>query len=74
MLNSLVTPEHTRDIFTCFFSQPPSLTKGVAEREPMTRHREGVLPKSEIFFGLLYYPMSDASKPCLKLYLSPSPC
>ena len=45
--------------------------KGVAEREPVTRRRGGgVLPKSE----LLYYPMSDASKPCLKLYLSPSPC
>ena len=52
------------------------MSKGVVEREPMTRRREGrgVLLKSEIFFGLLYYPMSDASKPCLKLYLSPSPC
>ena len=44
------------------------INKGVAEREPVTRRREpwegGVLPKSEIFFGLLYYPMSDASKPC----------
>ena len=49
------------------------MSKGVVEREPVTRRR-GVLLKSEIFFGLLYYPMSDASKPCLKLYLSPSPC
>ena len=38
------------------------MCKGVAEQEPMTRRRGGgFLPKSEIFFGLLYYPMSNAS-------------
>ena len=48
--------------------------KGVVEREPVTRCREGGgLAKvwDFFFFGLLCYPMSDASKPCLKLYLSP---
>ena len=52
------------------------LNKGVAEWEPMTRRREGrgLGEGGDFFFGLLYYPVSDASKPCLKLYLSPSHC
>ena len=46
-----------------------ALLKGVAEREPVTRRREGVgsCRSLRFFFGLLF----DAS---LKLYLSPSLC
>ena len=43
--------------YTSFDSNASDTAKGVAEREPMTRRREGgVLPKSEIFFWTFVLP------------------